>query len=114
MSMYFDRVARTFIFCTPQPAESVTIRRHEASTEGERSSVHRQRMRTGAREVLDVLVEAQRPLSFQQIQSKLRHVSTDTLQVRLSQLTAREDVERHGCKFQYTYALPLGSTFRST
>jgi len=114
MSVYFDRVSRTFIFAMPQRDSGVTVRQHEAPSPGEHLSVQRQRMRAGARELLRVLAEAERAMSFAQIQEALPHVGNDTLQVRLSCLVSRDDIERYGSKGHYRYALPEGSTFLCT
>jgi hypothetical protein len=114
MSVLFDRVSRSY-FCLVTPGNGVTVREHRAPQPSEQVAVKRQRMRAGARELLNILSEAQpRRLKFIDLLNSLQDVSVDTLQVRLSALTARGDIVRHGMKFNYSYSLPTESTFHTT
>jgi len=113
--MYFDRVAKTFVLSSVSPSEGVTVRTHTANTPTEQLRNNRQRMRAGARQLLNVLSRriGQR-MTFYDIRAELPEVNSSTLHVRLSSLTAREDIKRWGTKGHYRYSLPEGSTFSST
>lgn len=115
MAMYFDRVARTFVVESVRPSEGVTVRTHTQSPPSEQLRNNRQRMRAGARELLNVISRAPgKRWTFEEIRAELPQVNSSTLHVRLSSLTAREDIDRWGTKGHYRYSLPEGSTFRST
>jgi hypothetical protein len=114
MAVVFDRVARTFMILGALPAGS-SVRIHSLPEPSEKHVMARQRMRAGAREVLQVLAAAvPKRLTFVQIGSQMPHVSVDKLQVRLSLLTSRGDVSREGFRGSFTYSLPASSTFMST
>ena len=112
MTIMIDHASRSY-YLQVASGPGITVRTHVAPSPGERLAQNRQRMRAGAREVLSVLKRGGY-LTFAQIKRQLPEISTSTLQVRLSNLTSREDIERYGSKGAYRYALPEGSTFRST
>lgn len=112
MSIHFDRFSRTFI--TSIPSEGVTVRTHTQHAPIEYVRNNRQRMRRGAKEVLTILSRAGMRMTFDQIKAAIPGITSSTLQVRLSSLTSRQDIERHGSKGQYRYSLPMSSTFCTT
>lgn len=119
MSVLFDRVARTY-FVTSDSTAAISNASTATATNSAGHSrapypAKRQRMRAAAREVLRVLYRA-RPakLGFFDLSDEFPGVHWNTMQVRLSQMTARGDICREGKKGEYLYSLPANSTFHST
>lgn len=115
MAVVWDNFARTFMVTGPLPEKAVVRQHYFQDVNEKRKVVYRQRMRSGAREVMNVLAKNfGKKLTFKQLHSAMPTISVDTLQVRLSLLTSRHDIQRFGTRGNFTYSMPEGSTFMST